>query len=101
MRAQTVAQVIEELNALKPEMTGIISEDDFRKVAKKHPRFLSVRVARQHPDLLEKILNIQDSRRHIRLAQEITARKYGRKLSTVQTDSKKHKPDKYRQHVQK
>jgi hypothetical protein len=93
-----VAQVIEELNVLRPEMTGIVNDEDLQKVARKHPRYLTFRITREHSDLKDKVINIQDSRRHIRLAQELTGRKYGLKLATVQTYWKKDKPPKYRVH---
>lgn len=93
-RADTVAKVIEELNVLRPHMSG--AESDYARLAKEHARFLTFRVAREHADLREKVLNVQDHRRHIRLAQEIVARKSGVELETVRQDWKKYKPQKYR-----
>jgi hypothetical protein len=94
-RAHTVAKIIEELDILKPGMTG--SELDYDGLRRDHPRFLTFRIAGQHPELKEKVLSLQGNRRHFRLAQELVARKYGRELNTVQMDWKRHKPDKYRQ----
>jgi hypothetical protein len=94
-RADTVAKIIEELNVLKPGMTG--SELDYDGLRRDHPRFLTFRIAGRHPELKEKVLSLQGNRRHFRLAQELVARKFGRELSTVKMDWKKHKPDKYRQ----
>jgi hypothetical protein len=98
-RAATVGEIIEELNQLRPGMTG--TESDYDKLRSQHPRFVTFKVARKYPDLKEKVLNLQSHRRHIRLAQELAAAFHERNLSTVQTDWKRHKPDKYRQHVQK
>jgi len=94
-RAATVAKVIEELDILKPHMTG--SDSDYDQLARKNNRSITFRVARQHEDLKLKVQNLQDHRRHIRLAQELVARKTGRELGTIQMDWKKHKPVKYRQ----
>ena len=93
-----MAKIIEELNIIRPKMTGMVSEDDFTKVARTHSRFLTVRLARKHPDLKEKVVNIQDSRSHRRLAQELAGRKR-LALSTVKTYWKKYKPKKYRQRI--
>jgi hypothetical protein len=92
-RARTVAKIIKELDVLKPQMFG---ESDYERLAKENPRFLTVRVADKRPDLMEKVIYIQDSRRHIRLAQELAAANHGRELSTIQTDWKNHKPREFR-----
>jgi hypothetical protein len=98
-RADTVAKIIQELNRLRPRMTGV--ESDYEALRKENPHFLTFKVASRFTDLKTKVLNVQDHRRHIRLAQELAAANHGRKLTTVQTDWKRHKPDKYRQHVHK
>ncbi len=92
-RARTVAKVIDELDFLRPQ---VFSESDLERLAKKNPRFLAFRVANKRDDLREKMVNIQAHRRHIRLAQELTAGYYGKRLSTIQTDWKKNKPKQYR-----
>lgn len=97
LRANMVAKVIHELDVLKPKISGMVSDEDLLKIARKHPRFLTFRISRQYPDLMEKIRNIQFSRRHIRLAQEIVAVKSGRTWWTVQTDWQHHMPNERRQ----
>ena len=92
-RAGTVAKIIKELDILKPQMFG---ESDYERLAKENPRFLTVRVADKRPDLREKVIYIQGSRRHILLAQELAAAKHGKTLSTIQTDWKHHKPPEFR-----
>ncbi len=88
-RAQTTAKLIAELSCLKPRMTG--SETDYTQLRSENPHFLTFRIAAKHPELKEKVLNLQDHTRYIRLAQELSAAHYGRALSTVQTDWKKRK----------
>ena len=97
-RADTVARLIQELNEIVPDMRD---ERDYTKLAAKYPRFLSFKIARKHEGLREKLENIQQHGQHIRLAQEIAAAKSGNKLSTIQTDWKKHKPISYRRQVYK
>ena len=92
-RAETVAKIIEELNVLKPQMYG---KSDYGVLKGKHPEFLTFQIVEKHSDLELKLVNIQDHRRHIRLAQELAAAHHGRALSTIQTDWKKRKPRKYR-----
>jgi len=94
-RAAIVAKVIEELNQLRPQMTG--EESAYAALRSEYPHFLTFKTARKQPGLKEKVLNIQLSRRHIRLAQEIAAVYSGVALSTVKDDWKYHKPAKYRQ----
>jgi hypothetical protein len=96
-RARKVAKIIRELDMLRSQLR---SESDYDRLRKQNPHFLTFKVGRRNEELREKVLNIQDHRRHIRLAQELAAADSGRKLSTVQTDWKKHKPRKYRQAVQ-
>ena len=94
-RADTVAKIIQELNILKPGMTG--SDLDYDGLRRDHPGFLTFKIAGQHPDLKNLVLGLQNHKRYIRLAQQLAARKCARELSTVQTDWKRHKPHKYRQ----
>lgn len=93
-RAQTTAILLEELNCLRPRMTG--AESDYSGLARENSYFLTFKIARKHPELKDKVLNIQGHRRHLRLAQELAAAHHGVALATVQTDWKKSKPQKYR-----
>ena len=92
-RASTVAKIIEELDVLKPQM---LSESEYRELEGQHPSFLAFQVAKKRGDLKTKIINLREHRRHIRLAQELTAAYHGREWSTVKNDWKDHKPDKYK-----
>jgi hypothetical protein len=92
-RAQTVAEIIEELNVLKPRMYG---QSDYEQLQGEYSGFLTFKVAEQRKDLQLKVLNVQEHSRHYRLAQELAAAYHERELSTVQTDWKKHKPKRYR-----
>ena len=89
----TVAQIIKELDILKPAM---FSNSDYEGLQQSHPAFLTFKVATKRADLREKVLNLQGHRRHYRLAQELAAAFYGKELSTLQTDWKKHKPKEFR-----
>jgi hypothetical protein len=93
-RAHTTASLLEELNRLRPRMTG--AESDYSGLARENPHFLTFKIARKHPELKEKVLNLQGHRRHFRLAQELAAAHHGVALATVQTDWKKSKPQEYR-----
>ena len=97
IRAAWVASVFEELTILEPRMQGMVSSEDYRRIAKEYARFVTFRVAGLHPEIEEKVNNLQEHRRYIRLAQEIVAAKFSRELNTIQTDWKNHKPKKYRQ----
>jgi hypothetical protein len=75
----------------------MVSSEYYKTLAKKYARFQTFRVARLHSEIEEKVINLEEHRRYIRLAQEIVAAKFDRKLSTVQTDWKNYKAKKYRQ----
>jgi hypothetical protein len=92
-RARTVARIIDELNILKPSM---YYESDYDELKRKYSKFITFKMAAIRGDLKEKVLNLQDHRRHYRLAQELAAAYHGRAPSTLQTDWKKHKPKKFR-----
>jgi hypothetical protein len=94
-RARTVAKLIEELICLHSRMTP--SQSDYEALRKEHPNFLTFKICDRHPELKEKVLYLEPQPRGPRrLAQELAAAHYGRKLSTIQADWKKHKPAKYR-----
>jgi hypothetical protein len=92
-RARTVAKIIEELNVLKPSMRY---DSDYEELKGKYPNFVTFKIAAKQGELREKVVNLQDQRRHYRLAQELAAAYHGRELSTLQTDWKKYKPKKFR-----
>ena len=92
-RALTVAEVIEELNILKPQM---YRASDYKRLNKEHPEFLTFQETEKRSDLKELLENIQLSKRHFRLAQQIAASQYGVELDTIKKDWKKYKPSKYR-----
>ena len=89
-RAMTVADLINELNHLKPQMFE--DESEYNRLRDRYADFLTFRIAEQRPDLKKKILGIRFSFRHIRLAQELAAAHHGRQLSTIQKDWKDFKP---------
>jgi hypothetical protein len=93
-RAKTVARLIRELNTLKPQML----EDDaeYERLREQYPKHLTFQIAEDRPDLKTKVMAIRGSTRHIRLAQELAAARYGRELSTIQDDWKRHKPQEFR-----
>jgi hypothetical protein len=86
-----VAKVIKELNILAPQM---FDDKEYEELRKQNPNFLVFEVAETRRDLRNKIIAIQGSRSHIRLAQELAAGYHGRKLTTIQTDWKDFKPGK-------
>jgi hypothetical protein len=93
-RALTVARLIRELDALKPQMFE--DKAEYEKLRAQHPKFIAFEIAEARPDLKLKILGIRGSIRHIRLAQELAAAHHGRELSTIQEDWKNHKPQEFR-----
>jgi hypothetical protein len=93
-RAKTVAILIAELNVLKPQMFE--DEPEYRRLSKQYPNYLTFKIAENRPDLKLKIIAIQGSSRHIRLAQELAAANHGRALSTIQDDWKHFKPSEYK-----
>jgi hypothetical protein len=94
-RAQTVAQIFEELNRLRGRMTG--AESDYQALRKENSHFRTFKVANKFPELKEKVLNLQGHRQHKRLAQELAAALHGVKLNTILMDWNRNKPKKYRQ----
>ena len=92
-RAQTVARIIAELNTLEPQMYG---EETYENLKKNHPDFLTFAVSEQRDDLKVLLVNIQESKRHIRLAQQCAAHYHGRNLETIKSDWKHHKPENFR-----
>ena len=95
-RAQLVAQLIEELNTLRPQLS---SEEDYHNLQRNHRNFLCFQIARRFAPLKEKLIDLQLHRRHIRLAQELVAAHAGRQLSTVQKDWKTQKPTSFKRSV--
>jgi hypothetical protein len=93
-RARTVAQLIKELDDLKPQMFE--DEAEYNSLKAHYPKFLVFKVAETRPDLKMKVLSIRASTRHIRLAQELAAAHHRRQVSTIQTDWKNHKPAEFR-----
>lgn len=93
-RAKTVARVIKELNVLKPQLFE--DEEEYRRLENQYSDFLSFSIARNRPDLKRKILAIQGSRRHIKLALEIVAGLYSVSPGTVEDDWKDCKPKSFR-----
>ena len=93
-RASLVAHVIQELDVLKTDMW--YTDSDYARLAKAHPDFLTFKTATKSDDLRRKVQYVKDSRRHIRLAQEIVALETGRSLNTIQIDWKKHKPQAFK-----
>lgn len=94
-RARTVAKLIHELDALKPQMF-VDDDKEYKCLHDQYPDFLAFRIAETRPDLKKKILAIQGSSRHIRLAQELAAAHHGKTLSTIQDDWKDYKPAEFR-----
>jgi hypothetical protein len=93
-RALTVAKLIRELNILRPTMFEDTSE--YERLRGQHPEFLTFTIADRHPHLKAKLLAIQASARHIRLAQELAGAHHGRQLATIQDDWKAHKPPEFK-----
>lgn len=92
-RAETVGKIIKELNILKPQMFG---EQGYDELKTKHPGFLTFGIADQREDLKLKLVNLQEHRQHIRLAQELAASFHGKQLSTIEKDWKRYKPSEFR-----
>jgi hypothetical protein len=92
-RAQQVAQVIVELNVIKPQL---FLPSDYDRLLKEHSDYLIFRVTEVNIDLRTLVLNIQASRRHIRLAQQIVAANAGKALETIKIDWKRHKPAEFK-----
>jgi hypothetical protein len=93
-RAKTVARLVQELNDLKPQMFE--DESEYIRLRDLYPGFLTFEIAERRPDLKTKVLAIQGSTRHIRLAQELAGAHHGRELSTIQDDWKDFKPPEFR-----
>jgi hypothetical protein len=93
-RAKTVARIIHELDQLKPQMFE--DESEYNRLRAQHPDFLTFKIAERRPDLKTKVLAIQGSTRHIRLAQELAAAHHGRQLSTIRDDWKDFKPKQFK-----
>jgi hypothetical protein len=89
-RAKAVAQILTELNILKPQMFD--DKAEYERLQHRYANFLTFQIAANRPDLLAKLLGIQGSTRHIRLAQEIAGAYYGKALATIQDEWKRHKP---------
>ena len=92
-RAITVATIIKELDILEPQLHH---ESDYERLKREKSEFLTFRETEKRRDLKELLLNIQDHRRYIRLAQQLAASHHGVRLDTIKTDWKKHKPAEFR-----
>ena len=89
-RAATVGKLIEELNVLKPQMSA--DEDKYRSLSELHPDFLTFKITHLRPEMKRKVLVVQTSSKHVRLAQELAAVYYGKTVATIQDDWKRCKP---------
>ena len=92
-RAASVAKVISELDTLRPRLFD--DEKEYSRLESEYPAFTCFQVAKGRPDLKLKLLSIQGSRQHIRLAQEIVADQYGLSPATIKDEWKDHKPATY------
>jgi hypothetical protein len=95
-RAEVVAQVIGELNVLRPLIVGLKEYNEQRAL---FPDYLTFKVAEKHPNLKEKLLYIQHHVQHRRLALEIAAAHFGKERTTIESDWKKYKPAEFRRAV--
>jgi hypothetical protein len=93
-RAKTVAKLIKELDILKPQM--LEEESEYNSLRARYSDFLTFKIAERRPDLKTKILAIQSSTRHLRLAQQLAAAHHGRELSTIKDDWKRQKPTEFK-----
>jgi len=93
-RAMTVAKLVKELNCLKPQM--LEDESEYSRLRDQYPDFFTFKIAEQRPDLRTKVLAIQGSTRHVRLAQELAGAHHGRQLATIQDDWKDFKPSEFK-----
>lgn len=93
-RAITVARLVKELNQLKPQMFE--DESEYLRLRDRYPDFLTFKITDERPDLKTKVLAIQGSRRHIRLAQELAGAHHERTLATIQDDWKDFKPAEFK-----
>jgi hypothetical protein len=78
---------------IKPQL---FVPSDYARLLKEHSDYLTFRVTEVNPDLRTLVLNIQASRRHIRLAQQIVAANAGKALETIKIDWKRHKPAEFK-----
>lgn len=92
-RARTVATLFKELSTLEPQ---IRYETDYWNLANRYPNYLTFPIAKKRDDLRAKVINLQEQTQHMRLAQELAAATHKKKLSTIQTDWKHHKPPEFR-----
>jgi hypothetical protein len=97
-RAQQVANIIEELNTFR---AGFEIPEDYERFRSKHSKYKIFRLATKHESFKEKLLVIDRRPQLIGLAQEAAALLFRRKLSTIKTDWKRHKPDPFRNPPQK
>ena len=88
-RAATVQALINELNVLKPQR--LRTKPNMTAFAAKYPHFLAFQIAEERGDLRRKLMALQGSPRHIRLAQELAAAHHGKALSTILHDWSHHK----------
>ena len=93
-RAATVARLIKELHDLRPQMFD--DESEYESLRAQYPEFLTFRISDSRPDLKRKVLAIQGSTRHIRLAQELAAAHHQRQVATIKDDWKDHKPPEFK-----
>lgn len=93
-RAMTVAKLIKELHCLKPQMFE--DESEYNRLRNQYRDFLAFKIVEDRPDLKRRVLAIQGSRRHVRLAQELAAAHHERQLSTILDDWKDHKPAEFK-----
>ena len=70
-------------------------EASYEELKEHHPDFLTFKVSEQRSDLKLKLVNIQRSTRHIRLAQELAAHYHGIVFETMKSDWKHHKPENF------
>lgn len=92
-RAQLVAQVIRELNLLKPQL---FVPSDYARLKAEHPGYLTFEVTEANSDIRTLLMSIQAHRQHTRLAIQIVAARTGKALETIKIDWAKFKPPEFR-----
>lgn len=89
-RARVVEEIVNQLKTVKPQMHNEAHYDPLRQ---QYPDYLIFKIAEKYTEVKTWIENVQDRRDVVKLAEEIAARYFGKKASTIHTDrSHRNKP---------
>jgi hypothetical protein len=91
-RATVVAELIKELNALRPQMQ--LPEDDYENLSRQNARYLTFKICKQYPSAVNWVKMLPERRSVNTIAYELAGVHFSVRAPTIETAWKRYKPNK-------